>query len=27
LNFEVMAVRDITRRSILSKNIHLSRDF
>ena len=27
LNFEVMAVRDIMRRSLLSKNIHLSRDF
>ena len=27
LNFEVMAVRDIMRRSLLSKNIHLSREF
>ena len=27
LNFKVMAVRDIRRRSLLSKNIHLSRDF
>ena len=27
LNFEVTAVRVITRQSCLSKNIHLSRDF
>ena len=27
LNFEVMVVRGITRRSRLSKKIHLSRDF
>ena len=27
LNFEVMAVRDIMRKSLLSKNIHLSRNF
>ena len=27
LNFEVIAVRDVTLRSRLSKNIHLSRDF
>ena len=27
LNFEVTALRDITQRSRLSKNIHLCRDF